>query len=536
MIEFTPYFSWSWTLLLIGLLLGLLLLIGLSLFRSSLPRHRKWTKFLLNAWMILLLMAFLMQPFWKSQSPSDPLLVHSGNITPDRLAYLKDSLQAEKSVEISSYKEGGNPLYLIGQDYSWEQLNLLHSESLQWIPEYKEGQLTYIRWQHFVPQGDLQTVKGRIMVTDSADISLQGWGAALAKTTLGYGSQDFELTFPAKILGKNQVELTINGTVIDSLNFFVMPASQLSYQLEFGSPNPEARFLAEFLTKKGNSVHLKVQLSTDMDLIKTTDSSDQPDILITDPSQVHRKDIQDILSSGSNLLLLNLSDPAVDVSRINSLLGTNFNLKRDANLGKKEIEPNLHAWPYHFNNHLSQRKAISGAVAIQHIGSAKVGLSLLESTYPLMLRGDSTAYNRIWEQVLGALAPQEKSFIQIEQPVFIQIPHLVKYTQQEGTNQFLTIAGDTLFLNPSRSNPFRASTHWTPQVEGWQVLNDSLQVYSHGTGWKEIQSLKRITQFIQSSRLPGFYQDDRTGDKINGWVWLGLFLISFGLVWIEPRV
>src|SRR5690554_785207 len=308
------------------------------------------------------------------------------------------------------------------------------------------------------------------------------------------------------------------------------------YQLEFGSPNAEARLLTEFLTKKGHQVNLNIQLSKNMEFRGNPASTDRPDVIITHPALVHRKDIQEAVAEGSNLLVLNLSDPAAEAPLINSLMGTGFRLEGEDKPDDGGIAPDLQTWPYKFQPNIAQTEIIRGTMAYQHVGNSKVGISLFESTYPLIFRGDSTSYNRIWEQALGALAPPEKSLYQIEQPVFAQIPSLISSVQQNRSETFLSIAGDTLYLSPSRINPSSSMAMWITEQQGWQTLNDSLEVYIYGTGWQEIQSLKRVAQFVTSTRQPALHQDDIRSNRINGWIWLVLFLVSFGLVWMEPRI
>src|SRR5690554_3138086 len=123
MIEFDPFLNWSLTLFLIGLLLSLYLYLGRVILKTNLSMNRKIVKLFLNGWLIILLSTFLIQPGRKVPIQSEPLLIHSENISIETLSHLKDSLKVGKSVKIDEYKEGGDPLYLIGQDYSWEQLD-----------------------------------------------------------------------------------------------------------------------------------------------------------------------------------------------------------------------------------------------------------------------------------------------------------------------------------------------------------------------------------------------------------------------------
>ena len=164
MIEFDPFLNWSFTLSLIGLLLSLYLYLGIVILKSNLSKNRRIVKLLLNGWLIILLSGFLLQPGWKTPIQSEPLLIHSEDISTERLSHLIDSLKVGKSVNIGEYKEGGNPLYLIGHDYSWGQLELLEGKVVQWIPEIRDGQLTHIQWEGLRRQGDLQIVAGNMVV------------------------------------------------------------------------------------------------------------------------------------------------------------------------------------------------------------------------------------------------------------------------------------------------------------------------------------------------------------------------------------
>lgn len=533
MMEFDPFLSWPLTYGITAILVCLLAFIAIIVSKSDLPRSRKFFRITVNSWLIISLAAFLLQPLAQKTGGSEPLILHRDGISPERLASLKDSLKVTESLPFSQYKGDGNPIFLIGQDFSVEELlSLGNNKNVQWIPELKEEKLQSIQWEGLLRQGDQQVILGNITLKDSTRLAVQQFGETIAEQTLSAGHQVVKLDFPVRIPGRNKLDFVVDGEVLDSVLFFVAPASPVKYRLEFGAPNAEGRHLTDFLSRSGHKVDLHVQVSTHSRIQSTPDATDPADVLIIDPSQAQRKDIQQAMDKGSNLLVINFSDPQSEFGLLNKYLGTNFQAERTSRLEQVEIGPHLYAWPYRMAPNRRQRDIIGGLAVYEHVGHRKVAVSLLE-TYPMALSGDSTRYTDTWQQLLSAIRPVEKGGYRIAQPVFAKTPNIVRGFSHTERPQFLVLNKDSIALEPSRTNIYKSSANWIPDTSGWLPLNDSLEVFVYDKGWEEAREMKKMTLF---QSVHESYGSEILWKPINGWIWLMLLLLSLGMVWVEPRL
>ncbi|WP_339700659.1 hypothetical protein [Algoriphagus aquimarinus] len=79
-------------------------------------------KLALNALFCIVLLGYLLQPAWISEGPEEAILIHSSASKKDEIRFWKDSLSVKKSVDIRKYQGEGNPVYLLGSDFSEAEL------------------------------------------------------------------------------------------------------------------------------------------------------------------------------------------------------------------------------------------------------------------------------------------------------------------------------------------------------------------------------------------------------------------------------
>ncbi|MEB2777936.1 hypothetical protein SYJ56_21660 [Algoriphagus sp. D3-2-R+10] len=537
MIQFEPLISWTWAWLFVGAIIVIFCFQLLWILKSNHKAWRKAVKISLNVLFALVLITYMFQPIWISNRPAEAVLVHSAAITKDKLRYWKDSLEIKKSVAITDYKSLGNPIYLLGSDFTQRDLLKFTAKDVRWIVDIEYGSIIFLDWKGMLREGELQAVNGRIETSDSLRIILTQQGETLAETIADPSSGTFSLRFPAKVVGRNELSLMVNDSLVGHVNFFAQAARPIQYSLQFAFPDAEIRMLRQFLINSGEQVNERIDISKNSIIRSGNSESDSLQFLIIDPEQLSKKSTQDAVDNGASVLVINLGEVGNDIPAINKAFGTNFKTKRITTQESREIEGGLEALSYAIENAIAQKSSFDQAFAMQQVGNGKIGVSLLGKTFPLKLGGDSLRYQEIWQEILGAMLPQESGSIEFQQPAFEGMQAEIQVNQVNFTEDFIIIDSDSVFLQPSLVNPFSRIGKFVNLDSGWVSVADSLEFYSYvADKWPSLRAKKLRADFLRSySKKEIFSSDSVAKGKISDWVWLGLFLLILGMIWLEPK-
>ncbi|PZX55594.1 hypothetical protein [Algoriphagus chordae] len=538
MIQIEPLISWTWTWL---FAIAIILILGVQLFwilQAELKASRKVIKIALNTLFSIVLLAYLLQLTWTSDRPEEAVLLHSSSSTKEKVRFWKDSLGIKKSVDIKNYQGEGNPLYLLGSDFSELELLKLGDRDIQWVSDVEEGEISFLEWKGILRKGEMQRLRGRIASSESLKISLSQQGEILDESQSELNEGTFQLEFPAKVLGRNQLDLMVNDSLYGSINFFARPAKAIQYSLQFAFPDAEIRNLTQFLINSGEKVNESIDVSINSRISSGSSASDSLQFLIIDPAQLSKKSTQEAIENGASVLVINLNDIGKDIPAVNKAFETKFNVTRSTPEESREVETDLDAYPYEFESVIAQKQLFENAFAVQQIGNAKLGVSLLGKTFPIKLAGDSLRYQAIWQKILGAMIPQESGSIELNQPIFTGIRADIQLNQQKFKEDFVSVESDSIFLRPSLVNPFSKTAEFVSLDSGWVSLSDSLEYYSYTDNeWPSLQSSKMRADFLSANS-----QSDRSSaalenhQKISDWIWYGLFLLVLTLLWLEPKL
>ena len=247
MIQFQPDISWIYAFLLAGLILCLLGFVGFKTLNSSLSLNRKLLRISLNALLSMFLIGLIFQPVWEVTKPTEATLVFPKEMEKDRIQFWKDSLGIQKSARIDQLKPEANPVYLIGTDYSLEQLHQIRDRRVQMIPENKVGEFGFLEWKGILRQGEIQKIQGSIQVDSLTEISIRLGEEILDQDTLLPGNDDFKLAFAAIVEGRNELTLSLNDVQKAEIRFFTKTTQPKKYSLNFSFPDLETRFLSQYL-------------------------------------------------------------------------------------------------------------------------------------------------------------------------------------------------------------------------------------------------------------------------------------------------
>jgi hypothetical protein len=537
MIQFQPDISWIWAFLFAGVILCLLGYLSFKTWNTSLSTNRKLLRITLNAVLSLLLIGLIFQPVWEVSKTTVPSLVFPKGMEKAQIQFWKDSLGIENSGEIDQLKPGANPVYLVGNDYSPENLHQLGDRQIQWIPIRKSGEFEFLEWKGILRKGEIQVVRGNIQVDTLTEISIQFGEEILDQVTLEPGIRDFELNFAAKIEGRNEVRLILNEVQKAEVRFFTKPSQPKKYSLNFSFPDLETRFLSQYLRNQGETVNEEIQVSRDTKIQTPGVEQDTLEVLITDPSQVSARKVKQAIEKGLYILFIQTGEPEKSVQAINKALKTDFSITQSGSGESRILENGAESLPFRFESGFGRSLLLEESVAIQQVGNSKIGLSLLGQTFPIALTGDSLLYGRIWDEILGAMYPAEAQNWDLDAPIFEGFPTQLNLNQEEAESNSVALGSDTLFLSPSLVNPLTTTGEFIASETGWIHLGDSLEIYVYPQAeMKEIFQSGLIHNFLKTAYQSNSGNDTITRkQKIPAWIYLTGILILFTMVWLEPR-
>lgn len=536
MIQFQPDISWIYAFLLAGLILCLLGFVGFKTWNVNLSPNRKLLRIFLNAVLSIFLIGVIFQPVWEATKTTEPTLVFPKEMKKERIQFWKDSLGIQKAARIDQLKTESNPVYLIGTDYSPEQLHQISDRQVQIIPENKLGEFEFLDWKGILRQGEIQKIRGSIQVDSTTEISIRLGEEILDQDTLESGNDDFELAFAVKVEGRNELILRLNGVQKAEIRFFTKATQPKKYSLNFNFPDLETRFLSQYLRNQGELVSEEIQVSRNTRIKTSGAKQDTLEVLITEPSQVSGRIVKEAIAMGWQVLFIQTEEPEKSVQAINQAFKTDFSILQSGG-ENRVLESGGEGLPFRFESGFGKNLLLEESVAIQQVGNSQVGLSLLGPTFPIALSGDSLKYGKIWDEILGAMYPAEAQNWELDAPVFSGFPSGILLNQKNGGANSISLGSDTVYLSPSLINPQTSWGEFIASETGWLSLGDSLEVFVYPPDeLKTVFQNRMIHDFLKSDNQNNMPIDSVTKkQKVPDWLWLAAILIVLALVWLEPR-
>jgi hypothetical protein len=535
----------------LGLVLGMQM--WLLLRQKSLPKPRFWIRLGLNLLLWTVVVLFVVQPKWTVVSNTRRVLLVSDNVTNGAMQQAKDSLSITETFTVKDFSRrvAENPnwveqvgdIYLMGQEATPWLLSQLSQKQLHWWPFFSSDQLQEINWKGILRKGDLQEIVGKIELSASKVLKIKYGNYVLDSIALPKGKQEFRLRFPAFAIGRIETNLELDEKLLQKVNFYARNPSAASVYFVLENPDFESKTLAEWLGKNGSRVELQTTVAKNTQStisINTTESNQlkSPDIVITDPANAGHGLVKKALADGKSVFFMNVSNPEQSLKTINATLGTQWRVKKTTNTENVSVGDGLTALPFQFEEKPNQKSVIGYPVAVQKNGG-RVGVSLLNETFPLKLSGDTLAYAKIWSDVFQQLRPALEANIEVEAPLWKDTPSKLLFNNfKQSVSQF-SLANDTLSGQASSLNPLTSTAQMVFRKSGWQPLQDSLQVYVEDET-TELSKAKQIAATIAAHSPQLTVLSPTTSQPLTtqlpDWAWLLLILLCFTAVWIEPKL
>lgn len=522
--------------------------------QKNLSKKRFWIKLTLNclAWATLLL--FVINPQFSRNINTKKILIYSSEVPQSKVSEIKDSLKIDEQFSVEDFQNLVNQneqfisnlgeITLLGNEFNNLIINQLSSKKIHWIAHHEANEIQKISWQGIVRKNDIQTIEGDISVKEKSVLRATFANKTLDSTELKQGFNHFKLQFPVFAIGKAVVDIELEKQAIQKVSFFSRKpqTTQILFILE--NPDFETKTLAEWLGKNGHQVQIQTQVAKDTRndfYVNTSEKLNKkfdPQIIFTDASNAQNNLIKNALANGKSVFFMNVLNTETEVQRMNEALGTKFQLKRISQEESIKINENLSALPFQFIEKPLQQNIGKYPIAIRKTFN-KVGVSLLNETFPLKLSGDSLSYAKIWSSVIQQLSPSFENNVEIEAPVFQDVASEILFNNFTKNPTKMKVEKDTVSTENWVANPSSFTTKYIFRKPNWQPLTDSLEVFVENSDYRLAQA-KNLENFMQNRSEKDFQASNNPQQKIAfqipDWAWFLLIFMAFAALWIEPKL
>lgn len=509
-------------------------------------RHRHSRRFgirlALNVLLWMIVVAWMLDPSVQTMRNRQVAVLVAENVPAEVSRQLRDSLPDASVISASEIRESDpDTLVLLGQAFDDAILariaQLPQMPDLQWVPYFQPGEFQHLHWNGTVKKGEMQRIEGEINAQLGQRLKVSYAGRTLDSTRLKAGINRIRLEFPAFSEGRMAVALQLDGRTSDTVRFFAQPEPRLTVRFLLDNPDFETRNLATWLGKNGHSVIYDAGLSTNIRSQVNINKAAAPDLLITSADKASQAAVKKVLGDGKSVLFLQPGNLPEAVKAINHALGTRFAVERISNDESVAVSPELSALPFRFVPRSFQNRAAHYPLAVEQV-NGKIGISLLNETFPLQLSGDSLGYAKVWNEILAWTRPAIGPFTSVATPVFRGVAATVHLNDFRQLPTWLQTGADTAYVTASPLNARSGIATWRPSESGWQALHDSLGTEVYIEGGSHLQQAARMRQFVQGFSKAGQTADQpaTTFRKLSPWLWFSLIVILLTALWIEPML
>ncbi|TDQ18837.1 hypothetical protein DFQ04_0645 [Algoriphagus boseongensis] len=474
----------------------------------------------------------LLRPYTYLDPEKDQVLVFEEGLKDSEIELWKDSLQFKKAVSIQEFEPTGEKIFLLGRHFTKEELYALKGQNFEWVLPQSHGELADISWKGYLRKGEIQRTGFEIFSSsDTSTISLQIPDFKPVKIEKGWNQ--ILLEFPSRGQGRSEIPLLLDQDTITTIRYFVGPSKPKNYHFQLGFPGAESRNLANWLREKGERVSEEIRLSRETFL--SSGNSDSLQVRIIDPSQLEQKEIQNWVKEGKGaLVIIQVSKPEETAKRLNQLFGTDFQVSNSGSESGRVLKNGMNALPFAFEEKPNQKLLAESSIAIQNSTGSAIAMSLLETSFPLLLQGKEEDYESVWGTLFGLLEPDEFSSWRLDRPVLSGIPNEIQVFDKDSLPSHLIFETDTIGLKKSLINPFLASLTWSGETNSWISLSSEMEFAIYAYSDFELPTL-HSRFWINELKANSISNQERPKSPISPWFGLIGMLLFLGLLWLEPK-
>ncbi|AEI50991.1 hypothetical protein [Runella slithyformis] len=532
----------------------LLFLMRMLLRAQSVEKKRFRVRLGLTLMLWTALVLYVIQPQWSRSFNPGRVLLYSSTLPAEIIQKNRDSLNITESFSFDDWERRSEEdpglaarigtVYLAGQDVGPQALRLLSGHIIHWIPAFPKDELQAVQWKGMLRKGELQEITGKIEVDGQKMLRLRYARQVLDSVLLPGGVSSFRLRFPAFGIGRAETTLELDHKPLKKVAFYTRKPQPLSVYFMLQSPDFESKTLAEWLGKNGSRVEMITTVAKNTQRTISINRWVNPkpfvaDLIITDPENAGHPMVKKAVADGKSVLFFNIIQPEPAIKKINAALGTQWRIRKTSNEESVGIGKGMTSLPYQLEENLRQRSVFGYPAAVQKVGG-KVGLSLVNETFPLKLSGDSLTYNAFWSSILQVLSPTQESAVSAVAPLWKDVRSSIVLNHFSTPIPSFSLAHDTVLTQGSPLNALTGTAEYIFRTSGWLPFQDSLEVYvepeeSAVSKAERLRETLRAHHQIAQGNLPTA-SPQVISSKLPDWAWMLLFLLCLTALWIEPKL
>ena len=575
------HINWFWPIVMMAILTWLL-------FAWKEKAHYGYPKFILHLAITLIatlsLVLIALQPQIRVKKDEKAAIVLTQGHEPEKLDSLKKALQ---KFEVYPYTEGeslfdsdGIPTtaFILGngiRPFDFWQLETVPTRFLG--GEELQG-VTRINYDADQIEGNRIQFNGtyaRPRINHQLFLEGPGGNHLDSVSLTDESSQLFELSTNLNIIGNfkfHLVERDSIGTLIskDVLPLRVREKSPLKILMLNGFPTFETKYLKNYLAESGHQVVVRNQLTTARFKYEYFNMTSEPgveitqeklaffDLLIIDTKSLgglSKRQLSTLKSVVSELgmgLFIQADDDFFSSRQSISSFPFNKEEGKEAFLATYS-QQKLKKYPYQFGDDFSVQPIhhADGKIwsAYERLGSGRVGSTVFQNTFELILDGHTRMYQTFWSEIIETLSKRTPSAIQ-----WNANSHLAYLNQPFEFALRTTYAQPIVESSEGYTIPLRRDVHvqslWEgqvfPRTIGWKqqyLSQDSTEVFYYyvtdHSQWKSIVNFntRRSNQVYFNDGSKVVRNTSSTGLKLVNPIWFFLiFMLCAGYLWLEPKL
>ncbi|MBO0340458.1 MAG: hypothetical protein VX798_03635 [Bacteroidota bacterium] len=571
-------------------LLWPVVLIGLLLFVvfvwkewSQRKERRFWVKFVAAFSAIVSLVMIVLKPSTHQEATRGKAIILTEGYRPAQL----DSLTAiYKRIPMEEYTKGrtlsiledADSLFLLGHGLVPFDLWQIQDKSVAFLGGKKVGGWTAIssnRNEAILGESlEINAKYSNPKIGHLAVLTDNGGNPLDSVPFEELGEQVVTFRTTPKVSGEFVYHLLVkneDGVLSDEpLPLKVVAGEPLKVLLINTFPTFETKYLKNFLTERGHEVLARTQLTKGKYKFEYFNGASNPiygftsenlkdyDLLIIDTDsytglgRASKAAMEEIVESNGLGVFIQPNESLFRLGDSNSPFKFNRDFLTEITFG--ELEQTLQKYPFTFQEEVRTQEVLVDSAAVAAyvpVQMGKVGTTLLQNTYQLVLDGNEPLYAHIWTQILNSMAKEQQNvaewssitkYPRPDQPFEFELyTALNDLTVKTDEGEAISLLQDDLMTHKWTGTQYPRKTGWNQL----QVSHDSIAPFSYFVyGRDQLQSITKSETLKANYRAFGKTSSFAASVSATKkelvpisplWFYIVL-LLCMGWLWLEPKL
>jgi len=571
--------QWFWHIVIVTLLLWII--FAWKEWKQD-NKSKLYLKLVLSFIALLSLAIIVLKPLINSKINAFELAILTEGYDSERLDSLK---KANKNIKSYTYTTNEpiinanqipSSIYILGEGIAPSDFWQIDTLNTTYLGDKTLSGITKLKYKQEQILGDFMTVRGlytkakkgtKLILQDAAKSSLDSiiFGRDSTYT--------FQLSTKLNIAGNYEYYLTekdsINNVIQSNpFGISVISESKLNILIVNGFPTFETKYLKNYLAEKGHELVVRSQITrgkfkyeyfniNTKPLVDFSDKSlEQYDLVIIDYQSfrnfgTRQKQSLEQMIKTKGLGLFIQSSSTFNRSK-KYITDFKFQSENSTNL-------ELNHWPkvkiskysYSFNPtfalqaiHKSDNSILS---AYKALGNGRIGTSVINNTFELLLNGNTTVYQGLWTETINALSKKKtpsstwkanSNLLLKNEPFNFQL----RTTQDKPIllsqdNEHIPLLNDIDIQTLWKGKTYPKETGWLSQ----RLEQDTTQIFQYyinnTTHWKSLKAFNTMrANKVQFKNLQTSNKQYTTQKPMSlYWLYI-VFLLCIGYLWLEPKL